>query len=197
MEGRNAAVTATATGTIAGADVLPTGYANSSSNAQETRTVRIGLEGGNVRALDIQPPFPDMDARVPVTDAMKRGVLDPVSALLMRVPDGQPLVGAAACNRRLPVYDGLVRFDVTLSFVGTKTVSTRGYNGPVTVCAARYVPVAGYKRDSQSTRTMADNKDLEVWLAPFEAMRIVVPYRISIRTSAGTLLIQPAEFRLE
>ena len=193
----NAKGAATASGTIANATVLPTAYANASANTNETRTVRMGLEGGNVRAVDIQPPFPDPELRVPVTDAMKRNILDPVSALLMHVPDGQPLVGPAACNRTIPIYDGLVRFDVTLAYVGTKDVQTRGYKGPVSICSARYTPIAGYRRDSSATKYMADNHSMEVWLAPYEKMRVVIPYHISIKTSAGTLLIQAAEFNLE
>jgi hypothetical protein len=185
---------ATASGVIAGTDVLPAAYANTTANSQETRTVRMGLDAGTVRAVDIQPPFPDVEDRIPITDAMKQRILDPVSALLMRVPDDQSLIGPSACNRTLPVYDGLVRYNVALSYVSIREVQTRGYSGPVTVCSARYVPVAGYKRDSSSTRYMANNRDIEVWLAPVVRAHVVVPFHISIRTSAGILLIQAADF---
>ena len=193
----NAKGAAAATGTITNNDILPSTYANTSANSNETRTVRMALDAGNVRAQDISPPFPDPDERVPVTEAMKKRIVDPVSGLLMRVPEGQPLVGPAACERRVPIYDGLVRFDVTLSYTGTKQVQTRGYSGPVTVCAARYAPIAGYRRDSSATRYMAENREMEVWLAPYEKLRIVVPYHVSIKTNAGTLLIQASEFHLE
>ncbi len=193
----NAKGAAAASGTMSNNDILPSAYANTSANSNETRTVRMALEAGNVKAQEISPPFPDPQERVPVTDAMKKRIVDPVSGLLMRVPDGQPLVGPAACDRRVPVYDGLVRFDVTLSYVGTKQVQTRGYSGPVTVCAARYAPIAGYRRDSSATQYMANNRDMEVWLAPYEKLRLVVPYYVSIKTNAGTLLIQASEFHLE
>ena len=103
----------------------------------------------------------------------------------------------SACERRLPIYDGLVRFDVTLSYVGTKNVQTRGYAGPVTICAARYTPLGGYKRDSSATQYLANNREMEVWLAPVEKAHVVVPFHIAIRTSAGMLLIQAAEFHLD
>lgn len=193
----NAKGAATASGAIAGTGVLPAAYANTSANAQETRTIRMGLDAGNVRAVDIQPPFLDASDRVPVTDIMKRGILDPVSALLMRVPDGQPMVGPNVCDRKLSIYDGLVRFDVALSYSGTRNVQTRGFAGPVTICTARYTPIAGYRRDSSATKFMADNRNMEVWLAPYEKVRIVVPYLVSIRTSAGTLLVQASDFHLE
>lgn len=185
---------ATANGALVNAAVAPAGYANTTANANETRTVRMGLSAGAVRAVDISPPFLDMDERVPVTDAHKQAVLDPVSALIMTVPPGAPLLGPAACDRVIPVFDGLVRFNITLAYTGAKTVQGKGYSGPVTTCAVRYTPVAGYKRDSKSTQFMADNKTMEVWLAPIESARLVVPYYISIGTTAGTLAIRANEF---
>ena len=37
-------------------------------------------------ALDIEPPLDEKPDRVPLKDAHKRGVVDPVSALLMPAP---------------------------------------------------------------------------------------------------------------
>jgi hypothetical protein len=185
---------ATGSGALANGAVLSNAYANTTANSTETRTVRMGLNAGNVRAVDISPPFLDMGQRVPVTDAHKSGIVDPISALLMPVPAGQPLIGASACNRVIPVYDGLVRFNVTLRHVGEKTIQTKGYSGPVSVCAARYTPVAGYKPDSKSTQWMANNKNMEVWLAPLENAHVVAPVYVSIATSAGTLNIRANEF---
>ena len=57
------------------------------------------------------------------------------------------------------------------------------------VCAARYNPIAGHRTGRKSTQFMADNKDMEVWLAPVEGPRVLLPLRISIRTMIGTTLI--------
>jgi len=119
---------------------------------------------------------------VPVTAANKRNILDPATALIMAVPEGQPLVGPAACNRTIPVYDGYVRFDVTLHYVGVRDVAVDGYSGPVSVCAARYTPVSGHKRDSKSTKFMAENRDIEAWLAPIARAHVVVPFHIAMMT---------------
>lgn len=187
---------ATANGVIANASVLPNAYANTTANSTETRTVRMGLNAGAVRAVEISPPFLDMDERVPVTSAHKTGILDPVSALVMSVPPGQPLVGPTACDRTIPVYDGLVRFNVSLFYKGVRNVRTKGYAGPVSVCSARYTPISGYKFDSQSTKYMADNRDLEVWLAPVAQAHVVVPYYIKVGTKSGSLIIQAVDFFL-
>jgi hypothetical protein len=191
----------TSTGAVRKGLVFPATYATTSGNSRETRTVRMALDGGsaggNVKAVDISPPWDDWDNRIPVTEAHKRNVLDPTSAFIMAVPDGQPLVGPAACNRRIPVYDGFVRFDITLSYVGTRNVSMGGYSGPVSVCAARYTPIAGQKRDSRSARFMAANRQIEAWLAPVPGARVVVPIRVELMTLAGDAVIEAEEFSVD
>lgn len=177
--------------------ILPTAYATTSANAYQTRTVRMALAEGSVKAVEISPPFDDKEGRVPVTAANKRNVLDPTSALIMAVPAGEPLVGPAACNRTLPIYDGVVRFDVTMSYAGTRNVSVKGYSGPVSVCSVRYKPVAGHRIDSRSTRFMAENREIEAWLAPVEPAHVVVPFHIAMRTLAGMAEIDAVEFSVE
>ncbi len=187
----------TSTGTMRPGAVIPATYATTSANSRESRTVRMALPGGNVRAVDISPPWEDRDGRVPVTESNKRNILDPTSAFIMPVADGQPLVGPAACNRRIPVYDGFVRFDITLMYRSTRNVELGGYSGPVSVCAARYTPIAGHKRDSRSTRFMAENRQIEVWLAPIPRAHVVAPLRVQLMTLAGEALIEAVEFSVQ
>ncbi len=185
------------TGSFRKGAVAPQTYATTSASSRETRTVRMSLDAGTVRAIAISPPFDDMDGRVPVTAANKRNILDPSSALIMAVPDGQPLVGPAACNRRIPVFDGYMRFDLAMSFVGVRQVAVKGYSGPVSVCAVRYIPIAGHKLDSKSTRFMAENREIEAWLAPVERARVVVPFHVALKTLAGAAVIDAVEFSVE
>jgi hypothetical protein len=185
------------TGLLRNGAILPASYATTSGNSRETRTVRMALDGGNVKAVDISPPWEDRDGRIPLTEAHKRNVLDPTSAFIMGVPDGQALVGPSACNRRIPIYDGFVRFDITLMYAGTRSVSIPGYSGPVSVCAARYTPIAGQKRDSRSARFMAANRQIETWLAPVEGAHVVVPIRVELMTLAGNALIEAVEFSVD
>jgi hypothetical protein len=176
--------------------VVPATYANTTANSYETRTVRMAMSGGAVRGLDISPPFFDPVGRVPVTEVSKRNILDPVSALVMNVPAGQPLVGPAACERTIPVFDGFARYDIKLSFERSQDVQVKGYSGPVAVCAIRYVPVAGHRPEAKSTQFMAENKQMEVWLVPIERAHAVVPLRISIMTMAGMLVVDGTEFTI-
>ncbi len=177
--------------------VLPNAYATTAASAHDTRTVRMALEAGNVRAVDISPPLDDESIRIPVSSAEKRNVLDPTSALIMAVPAGEALVGPAACNRTLPIYDGVVRFDLTMTYTGTRNVSVDGYEGPVSVCAVRYKPIAGHRYDSRSTKFMAQNRDIEVWLAPIERAHVVIPFHIGLRTMAGMAYVDAVELHFE
>ena len=63
---------ATAAGAYNQSRVAPATYATTSANSQMTRTIRMALNGGNVRAIDIYPPFDDPPDRVPLTEASKR-----------------------------------------------------------------------------------------------------------------------------
>jgi hypothetical protein len=169
------------------------GYAASGSNGRETRTVRMAMTSGAATAVEIVPPVDKKPDHIPVTDSHRRGVTDPVSALLMPVPAGADALSPAACNRTIPIFDGNARYDIALSFAGTRKVETEGYAGPVVVCNARYVPIAGH-RNGRATRFMAENRDIQAWLAPVAGGSLVVPYRISVRSEIGTVVIEATRF---
>lgn len=169
------------------------GYSATGTNGRETRTVRMAVAGGSATAVDITPPVEKKPDAVPVTDSHRRGITDPVSALLMPVPAGDDPSSAAACNRLIPIFDGNARYDIQLSFAGTRTVEGKGYSGPVAICNARYVPIAGH-RNGRATRYMAENRDIQAWLAPLPGTNLVAPYRISVRSEIGMVVIEATRF---
>jgi len=185
---------ASASGLLQQGRVAPNAYATTSANATMTRTVRMAMAAGNVKASEIAPSFEELPGRVPVTEAHKQKIIDPLSALIMMAPEGGPVIGPGACNRSLPIYDGWARFTINLTYVGQKQVKVRGYEGPVAVCAARYVAVAGHRPDRAATKFMENNKEMEVWLAPVGASRATIPFRISVATMVGTTVIEATEF---
>lgn len=194
---QNARAASTGTGELAEGKVMPSSFATSATNDTMTRTIRMALAGNTVVGVDIQPPFQDKPDRVPLTDKDKQGILDPVGAFLIPIPNGAPPTSAAACNRTLPVFDGYTRFDITLAYVGERKVKVKGYSGPVAICSVRYVPIAGHRRDRPATKFMADNKDMEVWLAPIAGASALFPYRASVRTMIGTITAEATEFQVD
>ena len=188
---------AAATGAFGKGGIAPSTYATTSANANVTRTVRMAINGGTVKALDISPPFEDKPGRVPLTEDSQRGIVDPLSAVLMAIPADQPLVGPTVCNRTIPVFDGYARFNVVLSYSGTRQVKAKGYSGPVSVCSARYVPLAGHRPDRPATKFMINNRQIEVWLAPLEQSHIAIPFRIAVQTQVGMLVIEAQEMSVD
>lgn len=186
----------TGQGAIVDSRIVPATFATIASNASMTRTIRMSLTGNAVTGVDISPPFDEKPDRVPLTEKDKQGVVDPVGAVVVPAPAKGPLISPASCDRKIPVFDGYTRFDVDLSYVGQRDVSAKGYKGPVAVCAVRYVPIAGHRRDRPATKFMADNKDLEVWLAPVASAHVLLPFRVSARTMMGVTVIEASEFSL-
>ena len=186
----------TSTGAMHKDRLQPSTYATSTVNSSDTRTLRMALKAGSVKAVEIVPPPEFHGERVPVTEANKRNILDPTSALIMPVPVAAALVGPAACDRTLPIYDGYARFDIALHYAGQRDVDVAGYSGPVSVCSARYMPISGHLVNSRSTAFMAQNEGIEVWLAPVEHAHVVVPIRVAMPTMAGQLEIEATDFAL-
>ena len=184
-------------GAIINGRVSPATFATIAANANMTRTIRMALAGNAVKGVDIAPPFQVKPDRVPLGPHDEQDVVDPIGAVIIPAPASAPILSPAACTRKIPIFDGFTRFDIDLTYVGQRRVKVKGYDGPVVVCAIRYVPISGHSRNRPATKFMAENKDLEVWLAPIESDHVLIPFRVSARTMIGTTVIEASEFRLE
>lgn len=176
-------------------NLLPSTYASSLTSEKKSEELRIVLQNGTVKDVSVEPPSPPQPERLPVTDAHRRGVTDPMSAALMTVAGaGQP-IGTDTCARTLPIFDGRMRFDLQLAFKRFETVKAdRGYSGPVAVCAVTFTPIAGYIPDRPAIVYLARQRDMEIWLAPLAGTRVVVPYKIIIPTPFGLGVLEATQF---
>ena len=193
----NAQGASAGTGAIVNGHVSPASFATIAANANMTRTIRMALAGNAVKGVDIAPPIEEKPDRVPLGPHDEQNVVDPVGAIVIPAPPSAPVLSPAACNRKIPIFDGYTRFDIDLSYVGERNVAAKGYQGPVVVCAVRYIPISGHSANRPATKFMAENKDLEVWLAPIESDHLLFPFRVSARTMIGTTVIEASEFRIE
>ena len=193
----NAQGASSGAGAIINGRVSPATFATIAANANMTRTIRMALAGNAVKGVDIAPPFQVKPDRVPLGPHDEQDVVDPIGAVIIPAPASAPILSPAACTRKIPIFDGFTRFDIDLTYVGQRRVKVKGYDGPVVVCAIRYVPISGHSRNRPATKFMAENKDLEVWLAPIESDHVLIPFRVSARTMIGTTVIEASEFRLE
>ena len=94
----------------------------------------------------------------------------------------------------MPIFDGAARFNVVLSYEETKQIEKPGYSGPVLVCNARYVPIAGHRALRPSTKFMQENRDMPVWLAPVDGADLLVPLRISVQTMVGMSVVEASQW---
>lgn len=192
--GRGGAV---ATGTLSPTRPVTSGFSATGKSGGAERTVQVALASGNASDVRIEPPFEPRPDRVPLEEAHKRGIVDPLSGVLaVAAVKGKP-DDPAACDRTLPVFDGTQRFNVVLSYAETRTVQKPGYSGKVLVCNARYVPVAGHRPKRWAVQYMQDNRDMAVWLAPVEGTRALVPIRINVQTYFGMSVVEAERWTLE
>ncbi|MGA7485880.1 MAG: DUF3108 domain-containing protein [Xanthobacteraceae bacterium] len=184
-----------ARGSVSGGQPIPSSYASHIVTDQKTDDVRMVISAGAVKAFHADPPTVASPDRVPVTDAHRRGVSDPMTASLMRVPgNGDPLA-PQACQRKLAIFDGRMRYDLQLSFKRFEGVrSEKGYQGTTVVCAVRFAPIAGHIPDRTAIKYLMQLRDIEMWLAPIAGTRVMVPYRVSVPTPIGLGVMQATQF---
>ena len=117
----------------------------------------MALAGGNVTDYAVEPPLPPHPDRIPVTDADRRGVFDPMTSMLNRVGGNGDPVSPEACNRKVAVFDGRVRYDLRSEFKRMEIVKAeRGYAGPAVVCAVYFTPISGYVPDRPAIKYLVD-----------------------------------------
>jgi len=186
---------ATARGTLGGSRQLTSIYAATITSSKKIDSIRITIANGNVKDFKVDPPADDDPERVPITEASQHGVLDPMTASLVRMPGSGELLAPEACQRTVEVFDGRLRYDMQFAYKRMDKVKARkGYAGPVVVCAAYFTPVAGYIPSRASIRYLSKQRDMEVWLAPVAGTRVLVPYRAQGPTPVGQAILEAFEF---
>jgi hypothetical protein len=187
---------ANASGAVSGNRIRPSAFAVRSESSRASRTVRMGLRGGRVAAIEIEPPLKEYEDRIPVANAHKRDVVDPVSAFLLPATVRGELTDPRNCERTIPVFDGASRFDITLSYGGTREMSMPGYTGPVLVCNARFKAISGHRPEREAIKYMEQNREMSVWLAPIESNRTLLPLRVEVQTQIGMSVIEASRINL-
>ncbi len=157
--------------------------------------VRMALVGGNVKDFSADPPLYPHPERIPVSDADRRGVVDPLSSAISRVGGNGDPVSPQACGRKAAVFDGRVRYDLRSEFKRIEMVKAeRGYQGPAVVCAVYFEPISGYVPDRAVIKYLVALRDAEVWLVPISGTRVLVPFRFAMPTPLGLGVLQATQF---
>jgi Protein of unknown function (DUF3108) len=174
-------------GAIKDGHPVPTDLTSKIVSDAETSDVTMVLDEGDVRELSATPP-PSQD-RVPITEANRQGIVDPLTALLFSAA-----AGGEACRHTLPIFDGQRRYDLKLAFKRMdKVTAEKGYAGPVVVCSVRYEPIAGH-RASRFVKYLSEGREMEMALAPITGTRLLAPFRLSVPSTLANLMIEANRF---
>jgi hypothetical protein len=175
-----------AKGAIDAGAVHPASFEAHVTVAKDTYDIKLELKNRTMVKESVVPqpsPKPDL---VPVTEAMKKNVIDPLSAFL--VPIEAPI--EKACARTLPIYTGRERFDLALSFNRKEKVVIPGlFDGEAVVCSARYVPHGGHRSEKKEVKYMIGNKDMAAWFVPLPGVKLLGLYKVEIGTKLGRLTV--------
>ena len=183
-------------GRIVGGQLVPANYLSTINYGKKAETIRITLGGGNVKDSVIEPEPPVNPERVPVTDAHRRNVLDPMTGSLLRVPNTIDPMSPDACrNRTVSIFDGRLRYDLKLDFKRMERVKAeKGYQGPALACAVYFTPVAGYVPDRYAIKYLTEQRGMEIWFVQIAGTHVLAPFRILVPTPLGTGMIEATEF---
>lgn len=187
--------TGAAQGRVVGGALVATNYSASTKTANKKEAIRMVLTSGYIKEFAIEPEPPVDADRLPVTDAHRRGVYDPMTGSMLRVPgNGDPLT-PEACRVGAGIFDGRMRYDLKLDFKRMETVKAeKGYHGPVLVCAVYFTPVAGYIPDRPVIKYLAAQRGIEIAFAPVAGTRILVPFWMKIPTPLGPAMLEATQF---
>jgi len=182
-------------GRVVNGQFQPTGYTATTTTSKKSETIRMTLAGGGIKESSIEPEPPVDNDRIPVTDAHRRGVLDPMTASMLRVAgNGDPL-SPDSCRVATPVFDGRMRYDLKFEYKRMETVQAdKGYRGPALVCAIYFTPISGYIADRAAIKYLIAQRDMEVWLVPIPGTRVLVPFKLKIPTPVGGAVLQATQF---
>ena len=170
-------------------------YVATTTTQKKSETIRLVLANGNVKDFSIDPEPPVDPDRVVVTEAHRKGVLDPMTGSMLRVPGNGEVLSPEACRTGAGIFDGRLRYDLKLDYKRMETVKAeRGYHGPAVVCAVYFTPVAGYIPDRPVIKYLATERRMEITFVPIAGTRILVPFRMTIPTPFGQAVLEATSF---
>jgi hypothetical protein len=182
------------TGAVVDGKLVPASFVLGTAHDEEHDAVKMTIAGGDVKDLTAETNVPQ-EERVPVTDADRKGILDPLTAMLIPMEGAGDMVAADACRRTLPIFDGRRRFDLALSFKRIDQVKAdTGYAGPAVVCAVAFHPIAGHRPGSALLKYLTGGRDIELTFAPIAGTRLLAPFRLAISSLLGNLVIDATDF---
>jgi hypothetical protein len=177
---------------------LPYSYSFGYRTSEKSEKIDVKFSNNVVREIAVNPPQKPSSSRIPVTRKHMQNVVDPLSAVIMLTNIGAGKSGPEVCSRRLPIFDGKARYDLQLSYKGSKAITAaNGYKGPAYICKVKFIPIAGHKPGDDDSKFAAANEGMEIWMMPVAKAGLYVPYYIYVPTQVGTATLTSTSFDVD
>lgn len=175
--------------------VQPDAYRVLGQSRGKSRKVAIDYRDGDPTLVTVEPTNRS-DGREDVPVSLRRNTVDPVSAImsvLRRINDG------AACDARVPVFDGRQRYDIVFRDSGVQSVEANSisiFSGSARLCEFHWVPIAGRtKREGAPQRPEDDRRVGRAYVARFGDGPAMAPVRVEFEAWFGTVVGHLREVR--
>ena len=156
------------------------------ASGKKRKSIEIVFANGSVARTRVAPSAKKRShGWVALNAGHLHNVADPLSSVMIHAD--QP---GQVCDRTLSVFDGEMRADLNLSHRSTATLSTAAYRGRAVVCAARFVPLAGYRKGHRSVAFLKNRSEIAIAFAPLGSTGVYAPVRASVGTEIGTIRIE-------
>lgn len=180
---------ARANGRVTGNDVVQHSYLLSYKSGKKHQKTAIRFAGGRVADTENKPPLKKHRKNwVPLSEGDLAGVADPLTALLVPTDNAKEV-----CRRTLKVYDGEMRADLVL----TPATKWESLDSGTVTCRARFVPVAGYRKNRSAIEFLRDKAKILVAFAPVGGTGLQSPVEATIGTQIGTVHIRARPLKAE
>ncbi|MGI9357734.1 MAG: DUF3108 domain-containing protein [Rhizobiaceae bacterium] len=173
-------------GRISGAKLVPASQSLKYKSRRKKGAITLAFTSGNVRSASVWPKRKIRKGTVPIVADHRRGVIDPVSALVFAVGENEIGNGDSVCNRTLPVFDGTSRYNLNMSFASAATATAKGFRGDVFICNVRYQPIAGHRPHKKNVKFLKANRNMQVTMARIGVTNTYGLFGFRVKTRNGT-----------
>lgn len=166
-------------GRIAGEHLDPVNFWGAGEYKGKPRHIQVTFNDSGA-TIDSARPDPADKPKQVVPPELRRGTLDPLSALFAL---GRNIGRNGDCDQRVAVFDGRYRFDLHVM-----DDATAEGHGKIR-CRFFYEPIAGFKDDGSDYAATRD-KPGRVWFQRLQPSGPAVPVRVEADTGYGRFLLE-------
>ena len=184
-------------GTYKSGRFIPATFDLDHKGRQRVQKVALVITGGAVKVMTLDPPVDPKSDRVPIEVEHLKNIVDPVSAILISAVGTDGKTEIRACDRTLPIFDGLRRYNIELDQKTTGISSRATFPGQVATCQLRWTPLAGGVRSDNGTLPTTRNGVLGEIIMTFglvDAINVYVPVSASAKIGYGALEVRLTQF---